>query len=82
MQYEQRYRIRWRGEVIEGQYIQTKGNDEDYPTFDIGDGTLLGVHKDAVLGPVTDDCPVDGIERFDIVIPRPELFVKLDPHDG
>jgi hypothetical protein len=34
MQYEQRYRIiKTDGSVIEGTYIQTKGNDEDYPTF-------------------------------------------------
>jgi hypothetical protein len=64
MQYEQRYRIiKTDGSVIEGTYIQTKGNDEDYPTFVLADGSLLGVHRDAVLGPVVDDCPVDGIER-------------------
>jgi hypothetical protein len=64
MQYEQRYRIiKTDGSVIEGTYIQTKGNDEDYPTFVLADGSLLGVHRDAVLGPVTDDCPVDGIPR-------------------
>lgn len=82
MQYETKYRIlKTDGSVIEGQYIQTKGNDEDYPTFVLADGSRLGVHKDAVLGPVTDDCPVDGITR-----PHPmELWNGHsdfgDPHD-
>jgi hypothetical protein len=64
MQYERYYRIiRTDGSVVEGQYIQTKGDDENYPTFVLADGLRLGVHKDAVLGPVIDDCPVDGIPR-------------------
>lgn len=64
MQYEQQYRIlKTDGSVIEGQYIQTKGNDQDFPTFLLGDGSRLGVRRDSVLGPVIDDCPVDGIKR-------------------
>ena len=64
MQYGQRYRLlRVNGEVIEATHIQTKGNDIDYPTFERDEGGLIAVSKDNVLGPVTDDCPVDGIER-------------------
>ena len=64
MQYGQQYRIlRVNGEVVEGKCIQTKGNDEEYPSFELEDGSLLGVHINAVLGPVIDDCPVDGIPR-------------------
>lgn len=78
MQYEQHYRIiRTDGSIVEGTYIQTKGDDENYPTFVLADGLRLGVHRDAVLGPVIDDCPVDGIERFDFVIPHPESFIYL-----
>ena len=66
MQYGQQYRIlRVNGEVVEGKYIQTKGNDDEYPSFELGDGSLLGVHINAVLGPVIDNCPVDGIDRID-----------------
>ena len=68
MQYGQRYRIlRVNGEVVEGKLVHTKGNDDYYPTFELDGGGLLGVHRDNVLGPVIDDCPVHGIERFDFV---------------
>jgi hypothetical protein len=91
MQYERYYRvIRTDGSVVEGQYIQTRGDDENYPTFVLADGLRLGVHKDAVLGPVIDDCPVDGItrpdpgsywynlEQFPIVKdPSPEVVEKI-----
>ena len=73
MQYGQRYRLlRVSGEVVEGKLVQTKGNDDYYPTFELDGGGLLGIHRDNVLGPVIDDCPVDGI-------PRPEVFTFVNP---
>jgi hypothetical protein len=63
MQYERQYRIKLSdGTVVEGTHIQTRGDDENFPTF-VVDGVRIGVHKSKVLGPVTDDCPVDGIPR-------------------
>jgi hypothetical protein len=64
MQYGQRYRIKLHSndQIVEGECIQTRGDDENFPTF-IVDGMAIGVHKDRVLGLVDDDCPVDGIER-------------------
>jgi hypothetical protein len=78
MQYGQRYRIKLHGSdrIVEGEYIQTKGDDENFPTF-IVDGMAIGVHKDRVLGLVTDDCPVHGIERFDIVKPPSDEVMKM-----
>jgi hypothetical protein len=60
-----KYRIlRTNGEVVEGEKIETRGNDEHYPTFELSDGTRLGVHISNVLGPVDDSCPVGGIDRL------------------
>ena len=86
MQYGQQYRIlRVNGEVVEGKHIQTKGNDEQYPSFELEDGSLLGVHIDAVLGPVIDDCPVDAIPRPDWetnpVTIKGEIETLRDVHD-
>lgn len=63
MQYGQRYRFQFGPTIYEGEYIQTKGDDDNYPTFVVEDGPRLGVHKDHVLGPVDDSCPPQGIER-------------------
>lgn len=59
-----RYRIRKiNGDIIEGEKVETRGDDENYPTFLLDDGGRIGVHVSNVLGPVDDSCPVDGIER-------------------
>lgn len=64
MQYGKRYKIRRiNGDVIEGECVQTRGNDENYPTFQRDDGTFIGVHHSAVIGLVDDVCPPGGIER-------------------
>lgn len=64
MQYETKYRVlRTNGEIVEAEYIQTKGDDEKWPTFRLADGSLLGVSREKVLGEVTDDCPPEGIVR-------------------
>ena len=60
----QRYRIlRINGEVVEGERIQTKGDDENYPTFLLDDGGRLGVARSNVLGPADETCSVEGIQR-------------------
>lgn len=95
MQYGQRYRIERRDlSIVEGEYIQTKGDDDNYPTFELADGSRLGVHKDNVLGPVDDSCPPQGIERpalDNFEHGRPELDTsgctgwitcRRDPHSG
>jgi len=62
--YGTRYRIRRiNDDVLEGVLVQTKGNDEYFPTFELDDGSLLGIHHSNVLGEVDDSCPVNGIER-------------------
>jgi hypothetical protein len=64
MEYGHRFRIRKTNqEVVEGELIQTKGDDANYPTFLLADGTRLGVHHSAVLARVDDDCGPQGIER-------------------
>lgn len=87
MQYGQRYKIlRTDQSIVEGEYIQTKGDDENYPTFVLEDGSRLGVHHSAVLGETRDDCPVDGIERPTIEHEhdRPEIYTtRVEGHlDG
>jgi hypothetical protein len=63
--YGERYRIRrTNNEIIEGTHIQTKGDDENYPTFELGTGGRIGVHRDAVLGLASDDAPHSGIPRL------------------
>lgn len=60
----QRYRIlRTSGEVVEGERVQTKGDDENYPTFRLDGGGLLGVARTNVLGPADETCSVEGIQR-------------------
>lgn len=59
-----RYRFRRiNGEILEGTLVQTKGDDDNYPTFDTASG-LFGVHRDNVLGPVDDVAPHAGIPRL------------------
>lgn len=61
----ERYRIRrTNNEIVEGTLVQTKGDDENYPTFELGTGGRLGVHRDNVLGPVDDVAPHAGIPRL------------------
>jgi hypothetical protein len=63
--YGERYRIRrTNNEIIEGTHIQTKGDDENYPTFELGTGGRIGVHRDAVLGLASDVAPHGGIPRL------------------
>lgn len=60
----ERYRIRrTNNEIVEGTLVQTKGNDDHYPTFEVTGLGLLGVHRDNVLGPVDDVAPNAGIPR-------------------
>lgn len=60
-----RYRIRRiNGEIVEGTMVQTKGDDINYPTFALGTGGFLGVHRDNVLGLADDDAPHEGIPRL------------------
>lgn len=60
-----RYRVRrTNNEIVEGTLVQTKGDDENYPTFELGTGGRLGVHRDNVLGPVNDVAPHGGIPRL------------------
>jgi hypothetical protein len=64
MEYGRRFRIlKTNKEVVEGELIQTKGDDANYPTFLLADGTRLGVHHSAVLARVDDDCGPQGIKR-------------------
>lgn len=64
LDYGKRYRLlRVSGEVVEGEHIQTKGNEADYPTFRMGDGGLLSVASANVLGPADETCSVEGIAR-------------------
>lgn len=60
-----RFRVRKvNGEIIEATKLKTRGDDDNWPTFLLDGGGLLGVSASAVLGPAGDDeCPVDGIER-------------------
>lgn len=37
------------GEVVRGEKIQTRGDDENFPTFLLEDGSYLGVYKDRVI---------------------------------
>jgi len=61
----QRYRIRrTNNEIVEGTLVQTKGDDENFPTFELGTGGLLGVHRDNVLGLADDVAPHGGIPRL------------------
>ena len=91
LDYGKRYRLlRVNGEVVEGECIQTKANDEDYPPFLLDDGSRLGTTRDHVLGPVDDSAPpggiprtfttgveggLDGPEQFEFAIPRPEIVI-------
>lgn len=60
-----RYRVRrTNNEIVEGTLVQTKGDDENYPTFELGTGGRLGVHRDNVLGLVDDVAPHAGIPRL------------------
>lgn len=83
-----RFRVRKiNGEIIEATKIKTRGDDDNWPTFLLDDGGLLGVSAEAVLGPAGDDsCPVDGIERFEFVEPpSPELvesIIRMDDTYG
>ena len=45
---------------VVGEMIQTKGNDDEFPTFRLEDGSVLGVHKSAVISEV-EDLPLGGI---------------------
>jgi len=57
MQYGLRYRIRKPDRsIVEGEYFQTTGDDENHPTFTLDDGSRLGVHISNVLAPVDGDC--------------------------
>jgi len=61
----ERSRIRrTNNEIVEGTLVQTKGDDINYPTFELGTGGLLGVHRDNVLGPASDMAPHGGIPRM------------------
>ena len=58
------YRIkRVDGIIVEGEKIETKGDDTNYPTFILRDGKIISVHKSRVLGEVNDDCSPHGLER-------------------
>lgn len=62
--YGETYRLlRLNGDVIEGEHVQTKGNDGGYPTFRLADGGFLSVASINVLGPRDDSCAVEGIEN-------------------
>lgn len=63
-----RFRVRKNnGEIIEATKLKTRGDDDNWPTFLLDGGGLLGVSAAAVVGPAGDDgCPVDGIERPDM----------------
>lgn len=64
MEYGKKYQIqRVNKEMVEGEYVQTRGDDENWPTFVLADGSRIGVYRSEVLGPVVDDCPPKGIER-------------------
>ena len=85
MQYGQRYKIlRTDQSIVEGEFIQTKGDDDNYPTFLLNDGSRLGAHRDNVLGPVDDSAPPNGIERpaeIEHEHERPELWTGYATFD-
>ena len=61
----ERYRIRrTNNEIVEGTHIQTKGDDINYPTFEVPGLGLLGVYRENVLGPASDMAPHGGIPRL------------------
>lgn len=48
-----RYYIQWsEREVVEGTKIQTRANDEDFPTFMLDDNMRISISRSKVLGPV------------------------------
>lgn len=59
-----KYRIeRSPGVVVIGELIQTKGNDTDFPTFILSDGTKLSVDKSRILGVLEEFPPPDPEDR-------------------
>lgn len=85
MQYGQRYKIRSPyGEVIEAEHIQTKGDDERFPTFRLDNGSLVGISQTDVLGEAgNDDAPSEGIgvEEVDFDT-RPDQDPEPGPLNG
>jgi len=53
------------GRFVEGVKIETKGEDDRYPTFELEDGTRLGVFHESVIKQITDEAPVHGIPRVE-----------------
>ena len=41
--------------IVYGRKVQTKGNDEEFPTFELDDGSLLGTHHSHVLYEIKED---------------------------
>lgn len=44
-------------EIVMGTEIQTRGNDEDFPTFVLEDGSQFGCARSRVLGEVVEPTP-------------------------
>lgn len=55
MQYGKRYLLRRTdGSYSIGEYIQTRGNDDEYPTFEVN-GKLVGVAVKDVIHEITNE---------------------------
>ena len=64
LEYGKRYRLLKRNqEVVEGEHIQTRGNDRDFPVFLMDGGGQLGVSISNVLGLATEDCNPHGMVK-------------------
>jgi len=37
------------GEIVIGEQVQTRGDDDNFPTFILEDGTRLGTHRDNIV---------------------------------
>lgn len=49
------YIERHKGDIIIGEKVRTRGNDEEFPTFILEDGTRFGCHKSRIIGEVEEN---------------------------
>jgi len=49
------YRIMWHGEPVTATKVEMRTGNDNWPSFELPDGSMVGIHKTAVIGPVSED---------------------------